>query len=136
MTSLKDSWKSSVGQFLARSLIFYDHNKYLTMLTDQYDKESLDLCALIVPYQFLPEPGSEVLFTYDKHVKPITCTAIGGERDGIVFTLSDKLYLFNITSLGTKSNPIELEKINEVFKFLIVYSPEDLKRGIVCTNFY
>ena len=125
MITFKDYWKSAVGQFLSRSFVFYGHNKYLTMLADQYDKESLDLCALVVPYQFLPEPGSDILFAYDKHVKPITCTTIGGDRDGLVFTLSDRLFLFNITSIGTKSNPIEMEKINEEFKLLIVYSDED-----------
>lgn len=130
-TSLKDYWKSSVGQFLSRSFIFYGFNKFLTILADQYDQESFKLCALIVPYQFLPAPGSDIIFTYDKHIKPITCTCIGGDRDGMVFTLSDKIFLFNITSIDTKSAPILIEKIDEDFKYLIVYSNEPLTVSMV-----
>lgn len=103
------------------------------MLADQYDKESLGLCALVVPYQFLPEPGSDILFTYDKHVKPITCTASGG---GMVFTLSDRLFLVNILSFGANSPPIEMERISEEFKLLIVHSDDDFSIEKVGRLFY
>lgn len=129
--AMKDYPFSACGQLVSRVLCFFGHQKYITNLVYQYDRESYKNCALIVPYQFLPEPGSSVIFTYEKHTKPITCTAIGGDQDGFVFTLSDKLNLLNVTDLKTKNqNNIVIENKNQSFIFMIIYCNEKLDNSI------
>jgi len=75
-----------------------------------------------VPCQQLPEPGSAVIFTFDRHQKPIRCSAIGGKNDSYVFTLSDKLNFLNINEVCNRTdNDIHIEKIPDEFNFLILF---------------
>ncbi len=115
---------SASGQLVERLLIFYGHFKYITSFIDQYDQEAMNTCSLIVPYQILPTPASDVLFTFDKHVKPIWKSVIGGDNDAFLFTISDKLMLFNMQKVAD-SGEIKIEGLHDAaIKSLIVYWDE------------
>ena len=95
----------------------------------------MNTCSLIVPYQMLPTPAFDVLFTFDKHVKPVWKSVIGGFSDSFLFTISDKLLLFNMSNVAD-SGEIKIEGIHDAsIKHLIVYwnnEPENnamLKEG-------
>ncbi len=122
---------SASGKLAERLLVFYGRFKYITAFIDQYDQEAMNTCSLIVPYQMLPTPASDVLFTFDKHVKPIWKSVIGGDNDSFLFTISDKLLLFNMENL-VDSGEIKIEGIhNAAIKNLIVYW--DQEPGEECT---
>jgi len=124
---------SASAHLVKRLLIFYGRYKYLTEFIDQYDQEAMDECSLIVPYQMLPTPASDVLFTFDKHVKPIYKSVIGGDNDSYLFTISDKILLFNMNRVA-ECGEIKIEGIhNAPIKQLIVYwnkEPKDNIAGI------
>ena len=118
-----DNPQSAGMQIVARSLILYGHSKYFTQFIDQYDTLSSADCALIVPYQFMSPPGSNPIFCFEKHIKPICCTSFDGN---IAFTLSDKLVVYSMISLCVLGNFI-LEKTRKNFSHLIVYSFDNYK---------
>jgi hypothetical protein len=122
---------SASGKLAERLLVFYGRFKYITAFIDQYDHEAMNTCSLIVPYQMLPTPAFDVLFTFDKHVKPVWKSVIGGFSDSFLFTISDKLLLFNMENL-VESGEIKIEGIlNAAIKNLIVYW--DQEPGEECT---
>ena len=122
---IKDHPDSTSLQLTSRSLVFYGHFNYFTRLIDQSDANSSISCALIAPYQFMPPPGSDLIFTLEKHFKPIVCTSIGGSNDSYVFTLSDKVVAFNMSNLTDLAN-FKLEYTDKELCHMVVYSLEDL----------
>ena len=117
-------------QFVSRSLLFYGHLKYFTAFIEQYDETSMTNCALIVPYQFMPEPASDLIFSFESHVRPISCACLGGEDDSFMFTLSDKLEMINLMTVNKNQRFIKIDKDDKSFRnylFLIVYANEELR---------
>ena len=112
-----DHPQSAGLQIAMRTLILYGHSKYVTQFIDQYDEISSLDCALIAPYQSMPPPGSNMIFCFEKHVKPIYCSSFDGD---IAFTASDKLVVFNMQNLCVVGD-FMLEKTKNIFSHLIVY---------------
>lgn len=121
--SIIDFPSSCALQLLSRLLVFYGHTKYITNFIQQCDEISYKHCALVAPYQNLPEVGSGELFSLEKHSKGIKYTCIGGDNDAFVFTLSDKIHCFNLSSLKTPgefSLPT-LSHLNDEYKEFIIH---------------
>ena len=110
--SISDFPDSLALQILSRSLVFYGHLKHLTEFITQCDKNSRNHCALVMPYQSLPPTGMGPLFTLEKHSKPIYTAILGGDNDSFVFTLSNKIHVFNMQDLNDIGK-IELQKLKE-----------------------
>lgn len=94
--------------------------KYFTKLVDEYDRESLKKNALILTHQILEPPGNDLIFQFDKHSYPITHGAIGGDNDSFVFSLSNKLMLFNMTNLK-ELGEIEINKTGNFTHFFTYF---------------
>ncbi len=126
--SMKDHPESAGIQICSRLLIFYGELKYITSFVDQVDKSFSS--SLIVPYQFLNPPGSDVVFSLEKHFSSIITAAIGGDDDNVVFTLSnDKLVIFSMSLVQEMEN-FKLDKLKNEPCFLIVYSHKEIDRDI------
>ena len=116
----------SAGTIILESLIlFKNHFNYVESFLEQYDQHSYKTCSLIVPYQFLPPPGSDnFLFQYDFYNQPIYKCVIGSDNDENLFILmADRLALFNMSSLWN-SGSILIEKSNDPILFLALYLDE------------
>jgi hypothetical protein len=110
--------KSALLQMLSRCLNFYGVSKYMTKLIDEYDRQVSNENTLILSYQHLDAPqGSGLIFQMDSHAMPITHTILG--MDSLIFSLSNKLHLFNI-ELVKEMGETQLSE-NELFNDLIVY---------------
>jgi hypothetical protein len=130
---MKDYPDSCVLQIVSKSLKFYGYLKYFTKLVDEYDRESLSDCSLIVAYQYSQPPScNNLLFSLEKHSQPIRLAAIGDENDSFVITISDKLHLFNMTLL-CENGEISLSNSNSNFEysFMIVYFEDWVNDDIV-----
>ena len=62
--AMKNFPRSGVMQVISRSLNFYGFSKYYTKLIDEYDRESVPNCALIITSQFLDPPNKSNHFIY------------------------------------------------------------------------
>lgn len=95
-------------------------------MIDEYDREMMKLSSLVLTNQFLPPPGNELIFQFDKHTLPITHGAIGADNDSLVFSLSNKLMLFNMGSVQELGS-IELKKSDpkSSYEFLLIYIDEE-----------
>ena len=127
--SMADYPSSGVAQLISKSLKFYGISNNFSRLIDEYDKNSLNDCSLIVPYQYLHAPGGDMIFQLEKHLLPITACSIGGDNDSYVFSLSDKLNLFNMGNLEVIGD-IPVLSTNGPYKTLITYiSSEDINEN-------
>lgn len=79
----------------------------------------MKLSSIVLTNQILPPPGNDLIFQFDKLTAPITCACIGGENDSFVFMLSNKLSMFNMSTVFEQGE-IELTKDDAVFKFFLV----------------
>jgi hypothetical protein len=118
--TLTDYPNSALIQILSRLLKLYGYSKYFTKLVDEYDKYSLSMNSLIVPYQYLQSPGDDLIFQLEKHNYPITCTAIGGDNDMYVFTVSNKLNVVNLQTVSDVCN-LQIKNTFVNFNFMVVY---------------
>ena len=83
------------------------------------------MTSLILTCQVVPPPGNDLIFQFDKHSLPITHACIGGDNDSLVFTLSNKLILFNMSTVSDLGE-IELTKDEkESFNFFVAYTLDD-----------
>ena len=115
---------SACSQVLSRTLIFYGHLKYLTSMVDQYDADSMRNCALITAYQIFSPPAADLIFSFEGHIKPITAAVIGGDNDSHVFSLSDKVILFNMNTASNQGQ-MKLPTTNSPFLMFVVYFNQD-----------
>lgn len=125
--AIKDRPGSAGIQLLSRILIFNKHFNYFTKLINEIDSKSHQNFSLVVPYQFLPPPGNELVFSYDKCTLPIRTCVIGGDNDSFVFSLSDKLRVFNMSTV------LEMATFNfdaTEFDKLLVYFHENVDSEI------
>jgi hypothetical protein len=130
--SINDHPDSIAIQILSRTLMFYGDLDNLSEFINQSDKNSAKHCALVASYQSLQPPGIGPLFTLEKHTKPIYCTVMGGENFAFIFTLSNKINVFNIQKV-TGIGELELPRLNEPehYKQMLVYFAVDIEdRGI------
>ena len=118
--TLTDYPISSLNQILSRLLSIYGYSKYFTKLVDEYDKYTISLNSLVIPYQYLQFPGDDLLFQLERHYYPITCTAIGGDNDSFVFTVSNKLNVLNLQDISDVCN-IQIKNGFIKIDFMIVY---------------
>jgi hypothetical protein len=88
-------------QLVSRLLIFQRHYRLIGNFIGECDKLAVRHCALVAPYQMYQPSGIGPLFTLEKHTKPIVQCIMGGDNDSFVFTLSDKIHVFNMTTLAT-----------------------------------
>ena len=111
---------------ISRSLNYYNYLPHFTKFINYYDKYSYVDCSLIVPYQFLASPGSDILFQLDKHRKPIVAGAVGGITDDpFLFTLSDKVFLYNMGTLSDMGE-VQLMPTDSDYTMLITYFNETI----------
>ena len=123
---MSDYPSSSISQVISRSLNYYNYLPRFTQFFKYYDKYSYVDCSLIVPYQFLASPGSDILFQLDKHRKPIVAAAVGGiSEDPFVFTLSDKVFLYNMGTLSDMGE-VQLKPTDSDYTMLITYFNEKI----------
>jgi hypothetical protein len=142
--SMVDNPSSALSQTVARVLNFYGQLSNFTKLINEYDRDSIKNCSLIVPYQFLDTPGSDLIFQFEKNNAPIRAAAMGGENDGIVITLSNKIYAFEMSTIRDMGefSVIETEKpftsILPYFKDLMELKEDillkDIKGGFIVYN--
>ena len=123
LISMNDFPDSAAIQLFSRTLIFNGFLPNLSEYFSQSDKNSSKHCSLIVPYQYLPPPGMNSVFSLEKHTKPIYHTSIG-YKSSIIFTLSNKLHGFNLSGFKTVGE-IDLPPLNnsENYKEAIIYIP-------------
>lgn len=119
--SMKDYPDSAVDQILNRSINLRGQCPHLIKLINDYDKAKSQLNSLVLPYQQLNPPGSDVIFTLDKHTTPLTCVSIGGDNDGFLFTLSNKLHLLSMSEI-IELGEITLTKDPSIeYSFMIIF---------------
>ena len=127
---MKDLPKSCVSLILSRSLNFYKHSPYFAQLIDEYDKHA----SVVVPYQNMPMPGSDLILQLDNHICPIRCAVIGGDNDAYVFTLSNQLSAFNMSDARhsgfVKLCDKHVDRVEPYF-LLLVYSADQLESTFV-----
>ena len=127
---MKDLPKSCVSLILSRSLNYYKHSPYFAQLIDEYDKHA----SVVVPYQNMPMPGSDLILQLDNHVCPIRCAVIGGDDDGYVFTLSNQLSAFNMSDARhsgfVKLCDKHVDRVEPYF-LLLVYSTQQFESAAV-----
>jgi hypothetical protein len=110
--------KSAILQILMRSLNMYGISKNFTKLIDEYDEEMSRLKhGFVLPCQQMESPGTDLIFQLDKHVTPITHSAIGCDNDSMVFTLSNKLHLLNMETI----RGVGEEQFDQEFEFFIPF---------------
>ena len=80
--------------------------------------ESYNESLLLLPYQFYQPVGGEIVLGFEEHKKAIVHCVLGGIEDSYVFTLSNKINLFNASSLLILGE-IQLE--NRSYNFHLVY---------------
>lgn len=121
MVAVKKYPESAGLQIVSRSLIFYGTSKYITDFIDQYDAESSVNCALIVPHQIQQPPGSDTIFSLEKHTEAIRCVVRGGVELGVVFSLSNRLNFIDFNSNNSFESDYDLEPTENDLKYLLVY---------------
>ncbi len=83
-------------QFTSRLLRFYTVSETIRRFIDQCDAESVEHCALLAPYQFMPSLGGGLFLTMDRHVKPIVWTLFDPQY---LVTCSDKINVYVLGGL-------------------------------------
>ena len=120
--SMADCPSSAISQILSMSLSYYGRFDYFTKLIDESDQESFKNCSLIVPYQFLEEPGLDLIFHSDKTNAPIRASALGTDTNNgfFIFSLSNKISGFHMNLLKDLGEFLVLD-VGKPFQFLIAY---------------
>ncbi len=95
-------YPDTVGvQLTSRFLMYRHHLSFINSFISECDSRSVKHCALVAPYQIFQPSGVDALFTLEKHTKPIVQCCVGGDDDSYMFTLSDKIHVFNMQTLKT-----------------------------------
>jgi hypothetical protein len=130
---MRDNPNSCAQILLSRSLRFYKQSKYFTSLIDDYDRESLRTCSLIITNQYIEHEMKRVVIQFEKHSCPISHAVMGGIEDKIfLFTLSNKLHIMRFN---------EFKMLGEIFfgnhlkmKHVLVYFNHDSTLEDVTNN--
>jgi hypothetical protein len=117
---MTDFPNSAMLELLGTSINFYGLSKYFTKLVDEYDRESVLNCSLLLTGQHSDKEVRQVIIQFDKHLAPITHVCLGGkENKTFVFTLSSKLHILRFHGFKVFG---EVQFGNEVkFKSMLVY---------------
>jgi hypothetical protein len=122
LISMNDHPDSMAIQILSRNLIFHGYLTNFTELINQCDKLSPKHCALIASYQSLQPPGIGPLFTLEKHSKPIYSAVFCHKNSSFVFTLSDKINVFNLMEVKVVGDLLlPTLTLDEHYKQMLIY---------------
>ena len=100
-------------ELTSRLLPLYGLQTHTTKLIQQADEQSPRHCALIVPYSQLSPPGNGLLYSMNKHTKPVVDLDFT-ENQSAAISLSNKIIVIDMHT-GNTAVDLNLPKLNEQY---------------------